>query len=54
MILDRYQDQNDFGYSLTTGSSLKFALCFDRASSLIGTKKIANLQFFSNSKKRGF
>ena len=53
MILDSYQDQNHFGYSLTTGSSLKFALCFDRASSLIGTNKMANLQFFTNSKKRG-
>lgn len=53
MILDNYQDQNNFGYSLTTGSSLKFAICFDLASSLTGTNRLANLKFFTNSKKKG-
>ena len=36
-----------------TGSSLKFALCFSRASSLSGANKLANLRFFTNSKKKG-
>ena len=53
MTLDRYLDQNNFGYSLTTGSTLKFALCFDLASKLVGSNKLANLRFFTNSKQKG-
>lgn len=50
MILDRYQDQNNFGYTLKTGASLKFALCFNLASKLVGSNKLANLRFFTDSK----
>lgn len=52
-ILDSYLDQNNFGYSLQSGSSLKFAVCFNLASYLVGSNKLANLRFFTNTSANG-
>lgn len=47
MALNSFQDEQGFGYTLQTGSTLKFAVCFDLASQLVGSNRKANLRFFT-------
>jgi len=45
--------EQSISYFLQTGSSLKVAACFSESSMLTGVKRLANLQFFTESKSQG-
>ena len=53
MIDNNFQDAADFDYTLVTGKSLKFAMCFGSASRLKGSGRDANLRFFTDTKSKG-
>lgn len=53
MINNQILDEKDIEYELTTGKSLKYAVCFSQAASLKGTIRKANLRFFTESKREG-
>lgn len=46
MILENFVDENNFGYKLTPGVDLKFAICSGGIQSLVGSSKSAMIRYF--------
>jgi hypothetical protein len=53
MIDNNYQSDPNFQYQLITGDSLKYAVCFGNPLSLVGSARVADLRFFTETKNGG-